>query len=89
MELNHVNQQPKRKTSSSSLVSLSRERRGSNASVKDLVNGFEEMQRRQSMELEKERESLSRLEVRRVRSIREWNAGASRANVKAKPVWRP
>lgn len=71
---------------------ISRERRGSNASVKDLVHSFEEMQRRQSMELDKERESLSRLEMRRTRSIREWNGGNPRAaklNGTAKPVWKP
>lgn len=88
VELHHV--PPKAKPQSpSAAVAIPRERRDSNASVKDLVRSYEDLQKKQSMELEMERVSLSRLEIRRTKSIKDWNKDVPKANGKAKPVWRP
>lgn len=81
VELNHVSPPPENKDKRSSLSSI-RERRDSNASVKDLVKTFETLDR------QADRALLDQMEMRRQKSIEEWNAAAAR-NGPQKPVWKP
>ncbi|KAG5353073.1 hypothetical protein C0989_010696 [Termitomyces sp. Mn162] len=66
-----------------------RARRSSGGSVKDLVRGFEEMEKNASA---KRVEEQKRGELKRVRSVGEWRKTAGLANAGlngSKPSWRP
>jgi hypothetical protein len=82
IELNHVT--PRQPSASSSSVNAAalRERRDSGASVKDLVETFEKMEKSTSAE----REAQKKLERKRSQSIRSWN---EERDPKSKPVWKP
>lgn len=79
-----LNPVPSRPSSSASVnTNTLRERRDSGASVKDLVKTFEVMEKMQTAE----RESQKQLELKRNRSIRQWNE--ARTTKFSKPTWRP
>ncbi|KAG5644342.1 hypothetical protein DXG03_008639 [Asterophora parasitica] len=71
-------------------VEISRPRRSSGGSVKDLVKSFEELRRDGG---EKEKEGERRAELKRVRSVGEWRKtaglGGGTAATSRKPGWRP
>ncbi|KAH8083284.1 hypothetical protein BXZ70DRAFT_900722, partial [Cristinia sonorae] len=83
VELNHVSPPPENKSLRSSTSSI-RERRDSNASVKDLVKAFETIDRQVV-----ERGSL--LDLRRQRSIQDWSATSAKNGhgPQQKPTWKP
>ncbi|TBU24311.1 hypothetical protein BD311DRAFT_766713 [Dichomitus squalens] len=75
-----------RPASSTSKISLS-DRRSSSGSVKDLVKGFEDLQKMQAREKQEEAARL-----RRVRSVGEWAAATGsrgRGQQDGKPGWKP
>lgn len=74
---------PARPRSSLSVVSNG-DRRSSSGSVKDLVKGFESLEKQQARE---RAEEMARL--RRVRSIGEWAGGTLRQGQSNLPAWKP